>query len=122
VNEFTTTRRSGRLAYDPVEVELPRGVLGGGDVERLRRAAAGLHLVAGHVPQRRPLRVRDVDVAAPRDDEVVQEAAGAGLEGRDRLLGLEVVDGDRAGRAAGHVELAALDLEAHGVLAGPARA
>ena len=88
------------LGDNPVHVELARPglVRDRAHVECLRGAVPSLHLRGGHVPQRRPERVGHEHVAAPGHHDVVQEAAHAGLEGRHRLLGGEVVHGDRSAR------------------------
>ena len=105
----------------PLSVELAAALYG----MALTSSACGVPEPAatcsrGDVPERRAERVGDVDVAVARDLEVVEEAAAAGLELRDLRLGGDVVDGDRAGGAARDVELAALDLQADGRLAGGA--
>ena len=67
------------------------------------------------MPEGRPDGIGDVDVAATGHHEIVEEAAGAGLEGRRRLAWwLEVVHRDRSRRATGDVEAPVPDLHADG--------
>ncbi len=63
------------------------------------------------MPERRPERVRDEDVALPGHDQVVEEPARPRVERGDEGPGREVVDQDLPGRAARDVEPAAPHLQ-----------
>ena len=109
---------------DAIEVEDERSevVLDlGADRDAFRRAPARRDLRRRDVPQRGNERVGDEDIAILRHHEVVEHASAKALERSHSLLARDVVDGDRAREAAGHVQLPPGHLHADRFFAGGPR-